>query len=123
MEYRRNQFQYGVAEAIRLVTELVNARRTTSGGTHAAIRTVATDCNITAAQVRRLLQPSRRPKDVGISVWLRITNAYRRYLLRQIAELEQELRVMAALGNVDPRTAGDLAAEAEALRRRIKKHL
>ena len=123
MEYGRNQFQYGVREATRLVTELVNAKRGTSGGTHAAIRTVSVECNITAAQVRRLLQPSRRPKDVGLGIWLRITHAYRRYLLRQIAALEQELRVMEALGNVDPRTAGDLAAEAEALRRRIKKHL
>lgn len=123
MQYRTHQFPNAVSEATRLVTELVIAKRGPSGGTDAAIRTVAKDCQITRAQVRRLFQPSRRPKEVGLGLWLRICTAYRRYLEREIGRLEQDLRRVEALGNIDPRTADALANEAEALIARIKQHL
>lgn len=123
MAYQSNQFQSGVSEAIRRVTELVLSKRVTSGGTNEAIRTVARDCNISAAQVRRLFQPSRYPKDIGVGLWLRIAGAYRRYLLHEIGKLEAELRRVEAMGNIDPGTVQDLAAETEALVRRIKQHL
>jgi hypothetical protein len=125
MEYPSNQMQYGVVEASRLVTELVLAHRNnqTAGTTNEAIRRVARECSISPAQVRRLYQPSRAPKDVGVGVWHRIYAAYRRYLERQLRGLEQYLRRMDALGDLDPGTAADLATEAENLIRRIKHHL
>lgn len=123
MEYESSQFKDGVGEAIRLVTELVIAKRGQCGGTQAAIRTVAKDCSISAADVRRLMHPSRRPKDVRLGLWLRLSAAYRRYLAREISRLEHEVRALESLGNIDPRTAEDLACEAQAVIRRIKQHL
>lgn len=78
MEYESGQFGDGVSEAVRLVTELVIAKRGQCGGTQKAIRTVARDCSISAA--------------------------YRRYLVNNLALLEADLRRLDAMGNIDPGT-------------------
>lgn len=123
MAYLSNSNQYGVITAIGLVTELVLARRGTSGGTNAAIRTVARDCNISPAQVRRLFQPSRRPKQVGYDIWLRICRGYRGYIERELQRLESSRRILDTLDEYDPAARAKLAAEAENLARRIRQHL
>ena len=123
MEYQSSQFVNPVTHAITLITQLVLEKRSRCGGTNAAIRTVAQDCQISTAQVRRLFQPSRHPKEIGAGLWLRISSAYRRHLQREIARLEADLRRLYALGNIDPGTVQDLRVEAEALIARLKQHL
>lgn len=124
MRYEANQISdAGVRQASRLVTEMIQARRGHAGGTDAAIRSIARDCRVTPAQVRRYFQPSRRPKDIGLGLWGRLWAGYVRYLETRIASLEQNLLRLRARGDIDPRACEDLAAEAEALIGRIRQHL
>lgn len=123
MAYRQNQFQYDVGEAVSIVSALVLAKRGPSGGTDAAIRTVAQDCKVSKADIRRLFQPSRRPKDVRHGLWLRITSAYRRYIEAELQRLERAKFLLDALDHGDPAARAELAIEAENLARRIRQHL
>lgn len=113
----------GVEAAIRLTTELVELKRGPAGGTQAAIRSVAGECRLSPAIIRKFVQPSRRPKDVGLAVWDRLWRSYAQYLRREIARLENDIRRIEALGNADRRAAQHLVDEAEALVRRIKSYL
>lgn len=55
------------------------------------IRTVARHARLTPAAFRRFIQPSRRPKDVSFTVWQRLLGSYRRYLVRELAALQDEI--------------------------------
>lgn len=124
MTYQGNQFPNGVGEAVSFVKDMVHAKRETCGeDTRAAIEAVARDCRVSPATVRKFIHPSRHPKDVGVGVWGQIWRAYRQFLLGQIERLEQDLRRVESLGNIDPGTAQDLRVEAEALIARLKQNL
>lgn len=108
-----------VAAAIAVVTELVVAKRG-QFGTKEAINAIARDARLSATVVRRLFQPSRHPKDVGMRVWRGLRAAYLKYLRLRIHELQARVRRLEALGHCDDGTRAALVDEAEALVRRVK---
>lgn len=89
----------GVDEAIRLATELVRlTKRGQQGGTARAIEEVARYASVTESDIRRLVQPSRRPKIVSLDLWGHLWGAYLAYLERELRRLEAEVARVQALG-------------------------
>lgn len=114
----------GVDEAITRVTLLVNSRRGRDGTTkQQAFRQVATESHLSSAEVRKLYQPSRRPKQIGLGVWHAISGAYFRFLRHEISKLEAEINRVEALDGLDLRTRDDLVGKAQALIARITQSL
>ncbi len=78
------------------------------------IRSIARHARLTPAAFRRFIQPSRRPKDVSLSVWQRLLGSYRRYLARELAALQDEIDRLEAM-DPDDRALRDLLDKARAL--------
>lgn len=104
----------GVERACEIARSLIRAARGTHDTDHSAIQAVARHARLSPAVLRRFIQPSRRPKDISLSVWERLVEAYRRHLRQQLAELELEI---ARLEHLDPadRALLDLLDEAKSL--------
>lgn len=124
MEYRANQNRNAAAavdKAVEVAMKLIAARRGNDGtGTEQPIRLVAADSRIGFSQLRRLVQPSRRPSSISVEIWTRLTDCYLRYLRRKLAELETEIARVEALHQSDRRAVESLLDEAEALARQIR---
>lgn len=114
-----NDASSGVERATELVTAFFQASRGRHENDDQTVRDIAQRARISPAEVRKFLQPSRRPKDVSLSVWSRLAAAYRRYLQQQLHALEVEI---ARLEGLDPhdRALRDLLDDAEGLVRKIK---
>lgn len=116
-------FSNDALSGVERATELVQAFFQASRGRHAnddqTVRDIAQRARISPAEVRKFLQPSRRPKDVSFSVWCRLSGAYARYLRQQLHVLEMEI---ARLDHLDPddRALRHLLDDAEGLVRNIK---
>lgn len=78
------------------------------------VRAIARRSHLTVAEIRQLLQPSRRPKDVRLGVWGRLLGAYRRHLERELAALNAEIIRLEAL-DPDERAVAALLDKAKAL--------
>lgn len=83
---------------------------------------IARRAHVSPAAIRRFVQPSRRPKSVSLELWQRLRAAYSEFLRGQVAALERDIARVEALDPAD-RALRDLAAEAEALARRIREAL
>lgn len=116
-------FSNDASSGVERATELVQAFFQASRGRHEnddqTVRDIAQRARISPAEVRKFLQPSRRPKDVSLGVWSRLFGAYSRYLRQQLHALEIEI---ARLDGLDPhdRALRDLLDDAEGLVRKIK---
>ena len=109
-----------VADAALYAAHLIDAeKKATNLGTLDAARNIATRHRLPQALLRALIQPSRRPKDIGQRWWARLKRAYLDALRRQLAELELEIARVEACGAPD-RSVGDLLDKAQALCRRIE---
>lgn len=108
-----------VDRACDLTRNLFNAARGNHATDTETVNAIARQAQLSPAAVRKFLQPSRRPKDVTLLVWGRLIAAYRRYLQRQLAELETEI---ARLEHLDPDDGAilDLLDEAKALVSKIE---
>ena len=116
-------FSNDATSGVERATELVKAFFQASRGRHEnddqTVRDIAQRARISPAEVRKFLQPSRRPKDVSLSVWSRISAAYGRYLRQQLHALELEITRLEYL-DPDDRALHDLLDDAEALVRKIR---
>lgn len=108
-----------VERACDIARSLFNHARGHHDTDAATVRTIARRAHLTPAEVRRLLQPSRRPKDVRLGVWQRLLGAYRAYLQRELVDLQNEI---ARLDHLEPDDAAlqDLLHQARALCREIE---
>ena len=79
-----------------------------------AARAAAGRCGVSVAQLRSLLQPSRRPKGLDVRVWLRIRDAYLAHLRRRLAALQVEIAAVERMDAADGRYH-NLLDEAKAL--------
>lgn len=104
----------GVDRACEIAKSLFQHARGNHDTDAATVRTIARRAHLTPAEVRQLLQPSRRPKDVRLGVWQRLLGSYRAFLARELAALEDEI---ARLQFLEPDDAAlqDLLHKAEAL--------
>ncbi|MEN6302215.1 MAG: hypothetical protein ABFD96_05780 [Armatimonadia bacterium] len=109
----------GVDRACELAKQLFSTARGHYDTDAETIRAIARHSGLSTAEIRQLLQPSRRPKDVRLGVWSRLRGSYRRYLERQLAKIEDEIDRLAYL---DPDDAADrdLLHQAETLVDKIK---
>lgn len=119
MPNRLSLFQYhpsasSVDRACQIAKQLFQHSRGNHDTDAATVRTIARRAQLTPAEIRQLLQPSRRPKDVRLGVWQRLVTAYRRFLARELAALEDEI---ARLEHLEPDDAAlqDLLRKARAL--------
>ncbi len=109
----------GVERACGIAKSLFAAARGDHETDAATINTIARRARLTPATMRKFLQPSRRPKDVSLTVWARLVRAYRRYLDQQLAGLQNEIARVEALSPSDS-SIRDLLDEAKALVARIE---
>lgn len=113
----------GVDEAISFVTILVNAKRGCGGKKTQIFKQIAAEAKVGASEIRKLYQPSRRPKDIGYGVWQRIAARYRSFLRAELGKLETEIARVEALNLLDDSARADLVGKAEALVSRINTSL
>lgn len=104
----------GVERACQIARQLFNHARGNYDTDQQTVDAVARHARLSPATVRRFIQPSRRPKDVSLGVWGRLLGAYRRYLERELASLEDEIDRLRFL-DPDDRAIQDLLHQAEAL--------
>ena len=109
----------GVERACEIARSLFKHARGHHDTDADAIRTLARQSHLSPAALRRFLQPSRRPKDISLGMWGRLVGAYRRYLQRELAELQLEIDRLAFL-DPDDRALLHLLHDAEALERQIR---
>ena len=109
----------GVERACEIAKQLINSARGQYDTEEQCLNAVARRAKLTPSKLRQLIQPSRRPKEVGYSVWTRLCTAYRRQLERQLHQLEDEIARLAAC-DPDERAVVDLLHEAEALAGQIR---
>lgn len=109
----------GVERACEIAKQLITSARGQYDTEEQCLDAVARRARLTPSKLRQLIQPSRRPKEVGYSVWTRLCAAYRRQLERQLHALEDEI---ARLEICDPtdRAILDLLDEAKNLVRKIE---
>lgn len=117
-EYEFSHRPTGVERACQIAKNFFQHARGHHDTDAATVRTIARRAHLTPAEVRQFLQPSRRPKDVRLGVWQRLVGAYRRYLERELAALQDEIDRLADL-DPDDRALLDLLHEAENLERKI----
>lgn len=118
-QYRISHGADGVERASEIAKSLFNTARGNYETDQQTVAAIARQAQLTPAAVRRFLQPSRRPKDVSLTVWARLVSAYRRYLEQRLAALQTEIARVDAL-DTDDRALGDLLDEAKALVSRIE---
>lgn len=109
----------GVDRACQIARNLFNHARGNHETDADAINAIAHQSRLTPAALRRFLQPSRKPKDVSLGVWGRLVGAYRRYLQRELAELQLEIDRLAHL-DPDDGALLSLLSETESLQRQIR---
>lgn len=80
-----------VDRACTVARNLFNAARGNYETDSQAVDAIARKAQLSPAVYRRFLQPSRRPKDVSLSVWQRLLAAYRRFLERRLVGLRDEI--------------------------------
>lgn len=114
-----NDASSGVERATELVKAFFQAARGRHENDDETVRDIAQRARISPAEVRKYLQPSRRPKDVSLGVWSRLAGAYCRYLRQQLGALELEISRIEGLDPHD-RALRDLLDDAEGLVRKIK---
>lgn len=89
----------GVERACEIAKQLITSARGQYDTEEQCLDAVARRAKLTPSKLRQLIQPSRRPKEVGLTVWTRLCAAYRRQLERQLHQLEDEI---ARLDDLDP---------------------
>ena len=114
-----NDAPSGVERATELVKAFFQATRGKHENDDQTVRDIAHRARISPAEVRKYLQPSRRPKDVSLSVWSRLAGAYSRYLRQHLGALELEIARIESL-DADDRALRALLDDAEGLVRKIK---
>ena len=119
MPHKINLFEYrppstGVDRACQIAKQLFQHSRGNHETDAATVRTIARRAQLSPAEIRQLLQPCRRPKDIRLGVWGRLLGSYRAFLARELAALEDEI---ARLEHLEPDDAAlqDLLHKAEAL--------
>jgi hypothetical protein len=112
---RKMNARGSVEEACLFVEQWTGREAVKSGGKHAAVKTVASECRVPFAFIRKLLQPSRRPKTIATASWMRLHDGYLRYCRAQISALEKEIARVEALDPVDHDAARALVDHAKAL--------
>jgi hypothetical protein len=123
MPHEKYQFSHAgpsaVDRACDVAKQLISSARGQYDNEQQCVEAVARKANLTPAVLRRFLQPSKRPKEVGYSVWTRLLSAYRRQLEKQLHQLEDEI---ARLDHLEPddRALVALLYDAEALVSKIK---
>lgn len=113
----------GVDEAISFVTILVNAKRGYGGNKTQIFKQVAAEAKVGSTEIRKLYQPSRRPKEIGHGVWQRIAARYLAFIRAELAKLETEIARVEALDHLDDSARADLVGKAEALIARLNTSL
>lgn len=111
-----------VERAESIVQLMYRAARGSYETDRQTVQAIARQAQLSPGVVRRFLQPSRRPKDVSLTVWTRLVDAYRRLLQRQLDGVRAEISRIEALqrnGHGVDRAAA-LMAEAQALVARIE---
>lgn len=109
----------GVERACEIAKSLINHARGNYETDSQTVDAVARKARITPAVLRRFLQPSRRPKDVSLSIWQRLVAAYRRHLELELAALQDEIDRLAYL-EPDDAAMESLLGKARALCREIE---
>lgn len=80
-----------VERACQIARSLFQHARGNYDNDQQTIAAVARHARLTPAAFRRFIQPSRKPKDVSFTVWQRLLGSYRRYLVRELAALQDEI--------------------------------
>jgi AraC-like DNA-binding protein len=122
MPHKANQITNapeGVERACEITKHLFQHARGQHETDAETIDAIARQSRLSPAAIRRFIQPSRRPKDVSLSVWQRLLGAYRRYLQRELAALEAEIRTLEFLDS-DDRALCAVLDQAKALVHRIE---
>lgn len=105
--------------AMRWAKELIEGVKGHDGTRSAATAAAARQCHVSVAQLRSLIQPSRRPKSLDVGLWFRLRDAYLAALRRRLAALQLEIEVIARLDAGDG-SHHDLLRQAQALVDRIE---
>ena len=108
-----------VDRACEIARELLNTSRGNYETDKQCIEAVARKSRLTPAILRRFLQPCRRPKEVGLSVWTALQAAYRAQLEQQLAHLQDEIERLEAC-SPNQRAVLDLLDDAKNLVRKIE---
>lgn len=104
----------GVNRACQIAKNFFQAARGNYETDQQTVEAISRQSRLTPAVFRRFIQPSRRPKDVSLTVWQRMLGGYRRYLERELARLQDEIARLEAL-DPDDRAVEDLLHKARAL--------
>ena len=108
----------GVERAANIAKQIFYSARGNYESDQQCIDAIARRERLSPSVFRRLLQPSRRPKEVGLTVWSRLCAAYRRQLERQLAQLTDEIDRLEYLEPSDA-AVRRLLDDAQALTRKI----
>ena len=112
-----------VEQASAIATDFIAAKGgSEKQGKHDALRAVARECRISASSLRKFIQPSRRPKSIGVDLWQRLRGGYIAFLRRQLHDIQSRIDAVEAMGTPGPDIL-DLLDEAQALVGRIRKAL
>lgn len=111
-----------VERAESIVQLMFRAARGNHETDRQTVAAIARQAQLSPSVVRRFLQPSRRPKDVSLTTWQRLVDAYRRLLQRQLDAVKTEICRIEAVqrGGHDVAGAAALMAEAQALVARLE---
>lgn len=109
-----------VERAAEIVTRLVEAKDADCGTREAAIKAVAHDCRLGSSKIRQLVEPARKPKQIGTGIWRRLLSAYAKYLNSELSRIRSELAYVEALGRDDRRPLENLLAETESIQASIR---
>lgn len=104
------RFSNSAEQAASIASQLVLMKRGSNGieATQAAAR----ECSIGLPILKRLLQPSRRPKRVSWEILHSLRGAYLRVLRREVERMSTEIVRMEAMGFSDNAAIQNLADEA-----------
>ena len=103
------------AGAVSLAAQIATDFSIRSGGQ----RVAAQSAGIDREAFKRLTQPSRQPKSIGVDIWNKFINGYTRHLRRELVGIETEIRRLDALGS-PLRPLEDLLDEMDAVSDRIR---
>ena len=87
-----------VEQAASIATNLVAVCRGNHGTTQSAVRLAASRTGVTEVAIRKLVQPSRKPKSVSVDLWSRLIDGYSAHLHGELSRIEAELARLKALG-------------------------
>lgn len=108
-----------VEKAAGIAASYLQSCRGPHGTTQSAVRLAASRSGLTEVAIRKLVQPSRKPKSIGLDIWTRLVDAYSQHLYGELSRIEAELQRLHALGAPEGALA-DLLDRADALADEIR---